>query len=217
MKETWKVIDWSNGVYEISDLGRVRRAVDGKHVAAGHVLSISKTPNGYSQTTCYLNHRMRTIHIHREVARAFIPNPDNKEQVNHKNGVKDDNRVSNLEWVTQSENMRHAQKELGWTGRPGVGVLQIASDGTILNRFDSAKAAASAVCRGSDPSNTRSCISVVCSCIGRRTFRKVFHRDFIWVKERDYTAELVQEALRSLKFMKHKAERESYGKNRNKS
>lgn len=86
--------------YSIDELGNVYS--DGKR------LNPPKYPTGYVVVKLYRNGGYTRVGVHRLVASAFIPNPENKPFVNHKNGIKHDNNVSNLEWVTSHENHIHA-------------------------------------------------------------------------------------------------------------
>lgn len=102
--------------YEVSNMGDVRsvtREVErsgkqGKMVVNGRILAAQITPKGYLRIQLRRNTKSTNRFIHRLVAETFIPNPENKPQVNHKNGIKTDCRAVNLEWVTASENLVHA-------------------------------------------------------------------------------------------------------------
>lgn len=102
--EIWKPIEGHDG-YEVSSLGRVRSYKRGRERLLKPHFFI-RSP--YYCVYLYIGGKSKPFTIHKLVAQTFIPNPENKPQVNHINGVKTDNRVENLEWVTASENTRHA-------------------------------------------------------------------------------------------------------------
>lgn len=113
-KEIWKAVVGYEDFYDVSNIGRVRskdrfRTVGlfGSKVIPGRMLSINTKQEYIGVTITDADNKRRRTSVHRLVAQAFIPNPDNKSQVNHINRDKHDNRVENLEWCTASENMQH--------------------------------------------------------------------------------------------------------------
>lgn len=123
MEEIWKPVKGFEGVYEISSKGNIKsldRIVEKinysklgnsfvqQQKVKGKVLIPSKDKYGYLRLSTQVEGKRYSFKLHRLVAEAFIPNPNNKPCINHISGVKDDNRVENLEWCTYSENNQHA-------------------------------------------------------------------------------------------------------------
>ena len=128
--EIWKNIT-RYPEYQVSNLGNIRSkdSVDVKNrVRKGVILKPQQDKFGYIRYRISVKNTKYTIRCHRIVAEEFIENPQNKEQVNHKDGDKTNNNVTNLEWVTPSENIQHAVD----TG------LSIYDTGKTARRFDSA-------------------------------------------------------------------------------
>ncbi len=107
MVENWKRIEWTPN-YEVSSHGRVRRITNGSWTYPGKILAKRRSQRGYVRYALSTDGERREVQAHRLVAEAFLrPRPDGTE-VNHKNGIPDDNRVENLEWVSHQENLKHA-------------------------------------------------------------------------------------------------------------
>jgi len=116
MEEVWKPVLGYEGYYEVSNRGRVRSVdrdvnyVYGKRRVKGRVLKQETSNRGYKRVHVSANGVSKHLTVHREVSKAFIPNPEDKRTINHKNCDKTDNSVNNLEWATYSENHNHAHK-----------------------------------------------------------------------------------------------------------
>ncbi len=108
MKEVWKNVKGYEGRYQISNLGRVKSLIAPNGKPVEKILKPGVSPQGYLFVSLCKNYKTKSFRIHRLVAQAFIPNLEDKPQVNHKNGIKSDNKVSNLEWSTPKENTKHA-------------------------------------------------------------------------------------------------------------
>lgn len=151
MDEIWKDIEGYENDYQVSNLGRVKslpkKCWNGKGYwfRNGRILTPIKSKKGYLNVWC----RKNIFKVHRLVANAFIPNPQNLPQVNHIDGDKTNNCVANLEWVTDGENLLHAYRVLGRKQKTGKNhhnsraVIQL-KDGKIINLFDSLNEAARA-------------------------------------------------------------------------
>jgi len=104
--EQWKPVIGYEELYEVSSLGNVRQSFSGFKTKSGYILKQPTTGAGYKRVTLY--HPKKSIFVHVLMLEAFVcPRPDGMV-TNHKNSNKADNRLDNLEWVTQQENVEHA-------------------------------------------------------------------------------------------------------------
>lgn len=150
VKEIWKDIPEYKGLYQASNLGRIKsldRYVNHsiknkKQKIKGKIKSIRLD----SINQCLIidlskNGKVKTLLVHRLIAKTFINNNLNKREINHKNGIKTDNRTENLEWCTSSENKIHAIKN-NLIKHYKKQIYQYDKNGNLINRFNSITEAA---------------------------------------------------------------------------
>lgn len=114
-KEIWKEIPGTNGRYQVSNKGRVK-SVKRKHVLSDRILKqpvkqhLTCDSGTYKYVHIFIDGKYKCVYVHRLIAEAFIPNPENKPCINHKDLNMTNNDISNLEWCTQKENIHHAHE-----------------------------------------------------------------------------------------------------------
>ena len=109
--EVWRGIADYEEYYQVSNFGRIRsldRVGDNGRVYKGVTRALSDNGKGYLHVELKLKGKGKSLYVHRAVATAFLPNPENKPEVNHKDLNTSNNCVTNLEWVTRAENMQHS-------------------------------------------------------------------------------------------------------------
>lgn len=140
MEETWKDVEGYEGLYQVSNLGRVKsleryviRGRGGISKVRERILKCGHDKDGYSCVALMLNGKRTTFRVHRLVAQAFIPNPENKPFVNHINEDKTNNHAKNLEWCTCKENNNHGTRNERMAKTQGKPIIGIAlKDGEVL-------------------------------------------------------------------------------------
>ena len=148
MKEVWIDIAGYEGLYQVSNLGRIQSlprvnlCVNRKYVRKGKVLKGMSDKDGYLYVLLSKEGVQRKFLIHRLVAKHFIPNPQNFPQVNHRNEVVDDNRLENLEWCDCVYNIRYGtglkrRAKLQTNKHGAKAVLQFTLDGEFVREFPS--------------------------------------------------------------------------------
>ena len=145
MNEIWKDIVGYEGLYQISNLGRVK-SLNYNRTGKENILSPGLSSNGYYHVSLCKNGEMKDFNVHRLVALSYIPNLDNKPCVDHINGNRLDNRVENLRWCTNKENcnfpLAKKNNSIAHINHPKKSkpILQIdINTGEVINEFPSGK------------------------------------------------------------------------------
>lgn len=195
INEIWKPVNGFEGLYEVSNKGRVRSldhyvtqkgnfGVEYERLYKGREIVPVPCSVGYETITLSNGKTKKTVLVHRIVAEAFIPNPIGLPQVNHRNELKDDNRVENLEWCTEKYNVNYGTGMARASRKRGSPVLQITRGGDIVGRFSNANVASQET-----GIPYRNIYAVLNKTQDKYGFTRKSAGGFVWVYEGDCTPE----------------------------
>ena len=166
MEESWKDIEGYEGLYQVSNKGRVK-SLNYHNTKKEKILKTFIVGNGYLQVNLYKNKTIKSFYVHRLVAKAYLPNQQNLSCVNHIDENKQNNSVENLEWCTHKYNTNYGTRNERAGKELSKQVYQYSKDGVLISVWES-----TAECgrNGYNFGNIASC------CRGERKS----HRGYIW-------------------------------------
>lgn len=155
MQEIWRDIPGYEGLYQVSNFGNVKSLNYARRKIPRYIKQ-TYTKDKYLKVDLHKCGHKKTIPVHRLVCEAFVSRVEGRDEVNHKNGDKEDNRAENLEWVTHLENVRHSKMVLKRGGRGPIPVLCIETGHAFSDMHEAARHV------GRTPSNIKAAIDGVC-------------------------------------------------------
>lgn len=135
-QEIWKDVKGYAGKYQVSNFGRVK-SLNYNNIGKSRIMKPNIYKTGYVSAGLSLNGKEKRFLIHRLVAEAFIPNPDNYPVVNHKDENTQNNRADNLEWCTQKHNINYGTRNQRIAKVFSIGIIQYSKDLKKVKEFES--------------------------------------------------------------------------------